>query len=155
VGGIEGVHRADDRHVVNDAGELRQQFADLDAAPAIALEFKGRGKKPGRGALGAQIHRFGALSRIFEQGGLGIEHVDLGRPAIQVEHDDMPGLHRQLRSGIMAEPRRRIGREDIRPHAGQADHAEAAANGFDQLPAREFMAHGRNISSLVESRIWA
>ena len=153
---VEGVHRSNDAHVVDDAGELRQQLAHLDAIAPVALELERRRQQPARRALGAQVDGARTLSRVLGQRRLGIEHVELRRPAVHVKHDDVLGLGRQRRPGIVSKARRL----DVAPrqagkHAGEADEADATAQRFDHFPSGQLQGHGRKISSLVDSRTCA
>ena len=65
-----------------DAGELRQQLADLDAVAAVRLNSNGDGSSPPVVALGAQVDGARTLAGVLEQRGLGVEHVELRGPAV-------------------------------------------------------------------------
>ena len=141
VGGVEGVHRADDAEVVGERGEVGQQFADFEAGLAVLSEVKGRRQQAAGGALGAQVDGIGALAGVLSQGGLGIEHVDLRRAAGQ-EQDDVV-----LRPG--GEVRRR--RATCRPRA--CSSASMPSGATDPRPApRERIMSRREMGWFMAKR---
>ena len=86
-------------------------------------------------ALGAQVRVRQRLAVIFVQQRLGIERVDLRRPAVHEQVDDLLGLAGEMRAAwARARPRRPIAASRRaaaapvgRQHAGQAQHAKAHA----------------------------
>ena len=84
-----GVHRADDRHVIDVLGDFGKDFADFDAGPAIALKFEWR--RHGHAALAD------GLAVVFGQGRLGVPSIDLRGRACGKNVDDPFGLGGQGR----------------------------------------------------------
>ncbi len=91
------VHRADDAEIVGMFAEVGKQLADFHAALAVLLEFERRGKGRSRLAFGAQVFVRQGFSRKPCQGGLGVEGVDMRRPAIQEDMNDVLGLGGKMR----------------------------------------------------------
>ena len=122
VRGVERVHRPDDADVVDRRRDVGQQSADVNAAAAVLLELERRGQQAAGGALGAQIDRRRPLALILQQRGLGIEHVQLRRPARHEQHDVVLGLGWKIRKLRNA----RFGRPGAQPllgeHAGEAEN---------------------------------
>ena len=124
-----GVHRPDHADVVDALGRLREQLADLDAALAVLLELERRGERRAGLPLGRQVRRQ-RLARLFGQRGLGVERVDMGRPAVHEQVDDPFGLRRELR---------RLRRQRVGP---VADRRSARAATGEQARLRHQVAQG-------------
>ena len=96
--GHVGVHRADDADVVDVLGGVREDLADFEPALAVLLRTcKGDGKAA---PVRRSVRRFAGRQRlagILGQRGLGVERIDLARPAIGEDVDDLFGLGRELR----------------------------------------------------------
>ena len=90
------VHRAYDGNLVDHAGRMRKDFAHLDTALTITLELV-RGRESGtRLALGTQILGGEILPGIFFEQWFGVESVDVRRPAIHEQVNDMLGTGRKM-----------------------------------------------------------
>ena len=99
---LVGPHRVDDRHVVDDRGEVRQQLADPRAALAVLGELVGRAEELGRALDEGEplaLEDFLGAGRAVElvELGLVVEQVVLRRRAGHVQVDDPLGLGRQQR----------------------------------------------------------
>ena len=84
------VHRPDHADVVNDLGQMRQQFRHLDAALAVLLEGERAWHERPRMTLPHDDLALSAqrLPGIFVERGLGIERVHVRRTAVHEEMDD-------------------------------------------------------------------
>ena len=147
--GHVGIHRSDDAEVVDVLlGRAGEQLAHLDAAPAVFAECKGRAQRGAGLALGAEIRVRQGLAVVSRQERLGVEGVDLRRPAVHEQVDDLSGLagelgrfrrHRAERSGRRWRPR--VSRPDhpqrslIGQHTGQADQSQAHPASREQVSA--------------------
>ena len=153
---VEGVHRSNDADVVDDTGQLRQQLAHLDAVASIAFELERRRQQPSGHALSTKVDGIRTLPGVLEQRGLGVEHVELRRPAVQVEHDDVLRFLRQRGPGVVSETRRvDFALRQACKHSCEPDQADATTQRLDHFPSRQLQLHGRKISSLVDSRTCA
>ena len=126
-------------------GRLGEQLADLDAALAVLRELERRAHGRAGLALGAQIAAGQRLAVILVQQRLGIERVDLRRPAVHEQVHDLLGLAgkvrrlgRQRSAAPPAVAARRAAQQPVGgQHAGQAQHAEAHAAAGEHLAAGE------------------
>ena len=91
------VHRANHRDVVDVLGDVRKQFAHLDAALAVLLELERRLKRRAGVALGLQIVHRQRLAVQFGQRRLRIERIHVRRSAIREDVNDALGLGRKVR----------------------------------------------------------
>ena len=91
-----GPHGPDHTAVVNHAGKIRQGLADFDAALAGLMELEGRGHEAGPFILPVKLAA-GLLAFVSFERGLGIERVDVRRPAIEEKENDAPGARREVR----------------------------------------------------------
>ncbi len=130
-----------------------KRFADLDAGLSLFGELEGGGQQAAGLALCAEIDGIGALALVLEQGGLGIEQVDLRGSAGHEQADDVFGFGRQARAGIMAGDHGGA-RGRAAEQAGETDGAESAAEGLQHFAPGQ-VNHGQKISSFVDNRIWA
>src|SRR5690606_36583414 len=100
--GIDGL---DNRDVVDDRSDVRQQFADVGAVVAVLLEVEHRGDA-GKGFLPAghtgqplpvanRLGQFGPVN--LPQCGLEVEHVDARLPAGKEQVNDALGLGGEVR----------------------------------------------------------
>ena len=129
-----GVHRTDNADIIDAAGRPGEQFADLDAVLAVALELVRRTHGAGGLAFGAQVRRRQRLAVELVEGRLGIEGIDVRRAAVHEQMHDAP----RLRGEVRRLRRQRIHRiiaavggaqePGIAENAGQSEprHAEAA-----------------------------
>src|SRR5690348_11174848 len=78
---IDAVHRTEDANLVDARLKMRQQFADLDTATSATLKGKGGGQQSAGDALGSQLHILRSLAGSFSNLGLGIEQIQMRRPA--------------------------------------------------------------------------
>src|SRR5579872_99464 len=117
------------------------------------LVHEGRWQQSAGLALGAQVHGARALALILQQGGLGIEHVDLRGSARHEKADDVLRFDRQARAHVMAQGRGL--RFAARHQSGEPDRAETPAKGLDHGAPRKVFHHGQKISSLVDRSTWA
>ena len=91
--GMIGHHGANDGHVVHAGGQIWKQLAHVGSTLAVLPELVGR-----RQDLVADIENSGrrlerdCLSVFSFEPGLGIEGVDLRRPAIHEQKNDGPGF---------------------------------------------------------------
>ena len=96
---IVGVHRADHAQVVDVPGDVRKQLADLDAAFAVPFERERRRQQ--LAALAAAVLRGQRLgqrfARVLGQFGLGIERIDVRRPAVHEQEDEPLGPRGEVR----------------------------------------------------------
>ena len=99
-----GLHRADDRDVVDALADLRKQLADFDAALAVFLKLERRRKRRAGLSLGANIFDGQRFAGVFGQRGFGIERIDMRRPAVEEKVNHPFGFGRKLR---------RFGRERV------------------------------------------
>ncbi len=95
--GDVGVHRADHADVVDHPGRVREQVADFDPALAVLLELEGRAHGRAGLALGGQIGRH-RLAVVAVEHRLGVERVDVRRPAVHEQVDDPLGPGSQRRA---------------------------------------------------------
>ena len=134
------VHRADDRNVVDALSDMLEELAHFDPALAIFLEFerrrKGRAGFPFRPEI---LHR----QRFSSKSGqcwLRIERINVGRPAIGKDVDDMLGLGRKVRLfgreriGKTLVRLRRIEKVKTSKQAGQADRAHPQSATAEKFP---------------------
>ena len=95
--GRVGHHRADHAEVVDVLGRPGEDLADLDPALAVLLEPKRRRRARPRLALRGQVPLGQRLALVLLQERLGVEGVDLRRPTVQIDVDDMLGLGGEVR----------------------------------------------------------
>src|SRR5262249_57289343 len=117
---------------------LREQFADLDAAPAVLLELEWGGEGgPGR-AFGREVAGGELLAVVFLQLRLRVEGVDLARTAVEIDVDDVPGLGRKVRLPGRERVDRRRGEEaGVGEDPRQSEHAEPGAGAGEPFATRE------------------
>ena len=135
---VVGDHRADDADVVDAGGNLRKQFADLDAALAVLLELERRLQQVAR--FGTDEFRHLERQRFAVEGGefrLGVEGIDVRRPAGHEQEDETLGLRGILRGSL----RQRIvggsGAGLVGKQAGEPEQAEAVGEAQQHLAAAE------------------
>src|SRR5947208_1213548 len=97
---IERVHRTNHTKIIGHGGELWQQVADLHATLSVLLEFEGRLQQATCGPLGPQVDCACALTLVFLEGWLVVEHIQLRWPTLHEQHDDVLCRGRQRRTGI-------------------------------------------------------
>ena len=133
---VAGMHRADDADVVDDAGDVGQQFGDFGTALTMFFELEGTGQQLSAGRVG-EAECDVALVRlavVLGELGLGIQQVDVRRAAVHEERDHRLGLWRKVgRLGPQVERRRivrlgrRLGQQFLfgqQPSQGHAADAE-------------------------------
>ena len=90
-------HRADDGQVVHAPGDVGKEVADRDAALAVLAKLPGALEHVAHvvelGRVGLDLDR---LTVLAIEPGLGVERVDLGRPAVHVQEDDAPRPRRKM-----------------------------------------------------------
>ena len=93
------VHRPHDGDVVDDPREVRQQFRDVCAAPAVPAELPRRAEDFGTrlGRIVVLDHARERLPIQFSQPRLGVEQVDVARSPLHEERDHRSGLWRMVR----------------------------------------------------------
>ncbi len=139
---VVGVERADHADVVDAAADLGVKLRDLDARLAVALEPERRGHHlPALPAAG--LDRIGrVLPLVVLQGGLGVERIDVRRPAVHEQEDQALGPRREVRrvrrqrverDGRLLGPRRGGEEPGVGEDAGQAEGAEAAPDAGEQV----------------------
>ena len=86
---IVGVERPDHAEVVNAAGDVWEKLGDLDAALAVRSCREWRGHEhPAIGSLRAGRNCRRPLAGVFREHRLGVECVEVRRPAIHEQEDD-------------------------------------------------------------------
>ena len=140
--GDVGHHRADHGDVVDVFGHVRKQFADFDAALAVFLELERRGKRGPGLALGQQVAARQLPARVFRQRRLGIERIDLRRPAVGNKWMTRfaRGAWGGLRASGFSDSAARAGAASINPRQGQGGQAHARAS--QQFPPRKRRSRG-------------
>src|SRR5436190_24149619 len=78
-------------------GGFGEEFADFEAALAVALEFKWRWEGGAGFAFGAEIFGGERLAGVFLEGGFWVEGVDVRWAAVQEKMDDAFGFGREMR----------------------------------------------------------
>ena len=116
------------------------------------LNSNGEGSRPPVWRSVRRLTESGRWPACLARIGLGIEHVDLRRAAGHEQEDDVLGLGRQVRAGVVAQ---RIGMPSLAEQGREAHRTQAAAKRLDHSAPRKSFYHGQKISSLVESRICA
>ncbi len=136
-----GVHRANEAHLIDHLGRVRQQFAHPHATLAMSgkLELGRSNRKAclaaghGREAL-PHAHRIGqVLVEPLGHLGLVIVQVHLRRAADHVQVDDVLGLAREMRSGLRLKllgPGAFLGQQ-----AGQRTPADGVHGLAEEVPA--------------------
>src|SRR5262245_22320501 len=81
------VHGADERYVIHNAREVRQELGDIYPALAVLLKFPGAAEQLLARAIDEAERDFAGvvLSAAFRQFRLGIEQVDVAWPAVHEE----------------------------------------------------------------------
>ena len=88
--------RVDHAEVVDVAGDLREKFADPEAALAVLRELPRRGEQIARrGELDAGLGEGQRLAVIASEQWLGIERIDVRRPALHEQKDHPLGPRRE------------------------------------------------------------
>ncbi len=80
--GDVGIHGADDATIVNARTEFGKDFADFDAALAVAVEFERRAEEAAGFALGFEIAGGHGLAAVFLEQRFGVEGIDLRGAAV-------------------------------------------------------------------------
>jgi hypothetical protein len=89
--GDVGMHGTDDAEVIGTLADFRENVGDFESALAVFFEAEGGLHGHAGGAFGLEFERdFFAV--VFGEFGLGIEGVNLGRPAVHKEMNDGFGL---------------------------------------------------------------
>src|SRR5579864_4541009 len=91
------MHGANDANVVNALCGVWKDFAYFDAALAVLLKLVWRGERGPGLALRAQILAWQGLARELRQHRLGVEGVEVRRPAIHEKMNHALGLGREVR----------------------------------------------------------
>jgi hypothetical protein len=120
-----GVHRADDGDLVDARGDMREEFADLDAGLPVFFERERRAVGGAGFALGLEIERE-RFAVVFVQRRFGVEGVDLGRTAVGENVDDAFGLGGEMRGA------RREGVVEIDAGIGAGRRADGGRDGFGE-----------------------
>ena len=122
---LVGLHRADDRDVVGDRREVRQQLGDLGARLPVPLELERRAEQLRRALderepLALDQLLGDVLAVVLRQLRLGIEQIELRRRAGHEQVDDALRLRREVE---------RVGRRRATACAssGVVDQSEASA----------------------------
>ena len=148
---VVGVQRAEHADVVDAAGDVREEVGDLDAALAARPRRERRGHELAASCGGPVIDRGRrGLAGVLLQGRLGVEGVDVRRPAVHEQEDHplrprgevrRPGgqrIGRDRRLRRRPGPRTPAGPDQepgVGQHAPQAQRAEPAADPAEQRPA--------------------
>ena len=93
-------------------GQVRQQFADLDAALAVLRNWNGTGIRPPVGFSVRSWTACGPLAGVLVDGRLGVEKVGAEGAAVHEQVDDALGTGTDVRSVACRFARQRMGRED-------------------------------------------
>ena len=136
-----GVHRADHGEPVHDAGELGQQFRDLEARIALPREGEVRaGEWKARLTAGhgrQPLHADDALGNLLAVVGLqprlGIEEIHLRGPAGEKHEDHALGTGRGMAGGC--EERRFVAASRTGEQRGECGRPETAGGVQEELPA--------------------
>ncbi len=92
-----GMHRANDRDVVDRLRRAPKNFADFNSALAIFVELKWR-CECGAGLPFRRQHAAGqGLAGIFGERWLGVERIDVRRAAVHEQMDDVFGTRGEMR----------------------------------------------------------
>ena len=144
-----GPARADDGQVIGAGGDMREEVGDLQPALAVAAERPLRAQErvgrdlPPRGHR-AEARRQGPTVQALEVG-LGVERVEVARPAVHEQVDDPRGpgreVGRALGEGVDRSPRSRPvhpgAARRVRPSPGLLPPAAGNSCGRDRWhPAR-------------------
>ena len=137
-------HRADDAEFVGDAGDVREEVADPEAALAALLELPraaepdalGRRLRPLRDGAGAD-----RLPFVLLQHRLVIEGIDVTRPTVHEAENDA------LRLRSCGDRRRSVGEQSVEREPAEAERTlfeEAApiGGGVEPTGATEIAVHG-------------
>lgn len=139
------VHGTDERDVIDDVGEVRQQLADIHAALAVLLELPRAAHALAAGAGGIVVFHFAweILAVVLGEFGLGIKQIHVARPALHEHGDHGLGLPKAMRHlGLQIKMARadllRAGEEVlVSQQRGQSDTADAVGGAVKNGAARE------------------
>ena len=142
--GRVAIHRADHADIVGVLGRLIEDFGEFEAAFPITLEPKRRAESgPGR-PFSAQVARGDFAAGVLREERLRIERVDLRRPAVEIDVDDVLGLAgkvralSRLRIRALGTARPPIPNAPASPkHADQAQHAQSGAGAGQNFATRQ------------------
>ena len=127
-----GVHRADDAAVVDHAREMRQRFADVDAALAVFRE--GERRRHEAGALGLFVKIAGRLLACDVSRARASDRTCRGATARRSGRGRRPASPAARSAEVRAVARESGARPE---HAGEAEHAKAGAHAPQHLAAVE------------------
>src|SRR5690349_18748971 len=94
------MHRANERHVIDNAGEMGKEFRDIHSTLAVLLEFPRTAEQ----LFARAIHETEFyLARVvlpapLRQLWFRVEQIDVTRPAVHEERDHRLGLRAQWRN---------------------------------------------------------
>ncbi len=93
---VRGVHRSNQRDVIDTLGDVRKQRTNLGAALAMGFEFPIRPLQVDplivRSILGRRMVRRDLLAVIFRQLGLGVKRINMRYTSRHEQKDDVLGL---------------------------------------------------------------
>jgi hypothetical protein len=90
------MHGTNNADVVDAFSHLRKYFAHFDSALAVLFETERRAQQISGLALGFQVGRRHRLAVVLGKQRLRIEGINLRRPAVEEEKDDMLGFGREV-----------------------------------------------------------
>ena len=130
------VHAAEDADIVDALADFGEEFGHFDAGLPVLLELEGRPEE-GR-ALAAGCLEFVArlLAVLLREFGLGVESIDLARPAVHEEVDDALGLGGEVRR-LDPQRRRRCGLGFLGEDTRESEDAESGTRAGEHLAAVE------------------
>ncbi len=141
-----GVHRADDADVVDAARPFRgtSSLTSMPVWPCLRY-LNGEGSiLPSRRLQAVGFARIRArLAVVLVQVRLGVERVDVRRPAVHEQEDDALGPRREVRRlgrqrvAIVGQRWRGGEQAGVAQHAGQAHGAEPAADAGEDVAASD------------------
>ena len=129
---VQGEHRADHGEVIGVPGDVRQRLGELQARPAVPGEPI-RAAEQVAGELLVVGHFLGRrLAVVFGEHRLGVEQIDVARPAVHEELDDGLGPRGLVRGARPDVKRPASGRRCLGPHA--VDSPRSAARTIPPKP---------------------
>jgi hypothetical protein len=143
---VVGDHAAQQADVVHAAGHVRKQLAHFDARLAVLLERPRRAEQiAGLGPLQRRLREWQRLARIARESRLGVEGIDVRRPARhEEEYDPLRARrvhgrpHGERTGGRLPSPQQwgSPRRGPVLKQRREAEHAESVAAYPQHVPPR-------------------